>query len=102
VQREEGVEPPLFLWLHLFNFFLGKLTLPVAPTAGTLSMSAPSPQKQAEAEREKQWTAYWAPKMCVNDGSQSQMEFEASILREKKLWWLRTFNEPYTPVKNSR
>jgi hypothetical protein len=49
------------------------------------------------AEREKQWTAYWAPKMCTNDGTQSEIEFEASILREKKLWWRRTFGEDYAP-----
>jgi hypothetical protein len=35
--------------------------------------------------------------MCTNDGSQSEMEFEASVLREKKLWWRRTFGEDYAP-----
>lgn len=51
------------------------------------------------SEREKQWTAYWAPKMCVNDGTQSEIEFEASVLREKKLWWRRTFGEDYAPKR---
>jgi len=51
------------------------------------------------SEREKQWTAYWAPKMCTNDGSQSHTEFEASVLREKKLWWRRTFGEDYAPKR---
>ena len=51
------------------------------------------------SEREKQWTAYWAPKMCVNDGTQSEIEFEASVLREKKLWWRHTFGEDYAPKR---
>jgi hypothetical protein len=37
--------------------------------------------------------------MCVNDGSQSHTEFEASVLREKKLWWRHTFGEDYAPQR---
>ena len=60
---------------------------------------ASRPRHGLMAEREKQWTAYWAPKMCSNDGTQSEIEFNASVLREKQLWWLQTFNEPYLPLK---
>lgn len=46
-------------------------------------------------EKEKRWTAYWGPKMCRNDGTQSEVEFNWSVLREKKLWWRHTFGEDY-------
>jgi len=51
--------------------------------------------KAARLEKEKRWTAYWEPKMCRNDGTQSENEFNWSVLREKKLWWRHTFGEDY-------
>jgi len=55
---------------------------------------------QTQEQKEQQWLAFWEPKLCFNDGTQTAAEFQASILREKKLWWRLTFGETYMPEAN--
>jgi hypothetical protein len=47
-------------------------------------------------QKEQAWTAWWASRpKCRDDGSQSVWVKEQAVLREKKLWWHRTYGEPY-------
>jgi len=47
------------------------------------------------AQKEAAWSAWWASRLCGDDGSQSIWEREMAVLREKKLWWHRTYGEVY-------
>jgi len=54
--------------------------------------------EKKKKEKEEQWTAYWAPKMCMDDGTRSEIEIRWCEMREKKLWWRHTFGEEYVPA----
>jgi hypothetical protein len=36
---------------------------------------------------------WWRSLHCRNDGTQSEVEFEWSVMREKRIWWRWNFGE---------
>jgi len=53
---------------------------------------------EQKEQKEQQWATWWRSRMCGNDGTQTSVEREAAVLREKKIWWRQQFGEEYAPM----